>query len=158
MMIHRRKRSLYRALVGLRMFLWVNPIVLGFWDLKTRSFSSKGIEGIEFCWWRTRPFVLQTQKMKHPAVAPPRVHSQIHDNSSKQATLSSRRPSSTSKSVYLPKNTQNSKFQAQIKLLFNIEAHTISISFSSPKAFFFSPNFFFLFSSLHSSDFLLISQ
>ena len=38
MMIHRRKRSLYRALVGLRMFLWVNSAILSFWDPKTRSF------------------------------------------------------------------------------------------------------------------------
>ena len=41
-MIHKRKRSLYRALVGLRMFLWVNPVVLGFWDLKTQSFVIRG--------------------------------------------------------------------------------------------------------------------
>ena len=42
MMIHRRKIFVYRALVGLRMFLGVNSTVLGFQDPKTQSFVIRG--------------------------------------------------------------------------------------------------------------------
>ena len=101
--------------------------------------------GLESYWWRTRSFMLQTYKMQHPIVALPRVHSQSHNSNSKQATLSSRRSPSTSKSVYQPKNTQNFIFQAQIELLSNILARTISISFFPPKIIFLSLNFFSFF-------------
>ena len=43
MMIHRMKRSLYRSLARLRMFMWVNPTILGFQNPKTRSFVIRGL-------------------------------------------------------------------------------------------------------------------
>ena len=43
MMIHKRKRWLYQAWVGQGMFLWVDPTIISFWNLKTRSLLRKGL-------------------------------------------------------------------------------------------------------------------
>ena len=161
MMIHRRKIFVYRALVGLRMFLGVNSTVLGFQDSKTQSFVIRGSSlvasapmGSSLIDERLKPLCSKPKKYS--------VQQQLFHEFTPKSTITAPNmlllalddcPQLQKVFIY-PKTP----FQAQIELLSNTQAHTISILFSPLKALFLSLDFFSLFPSLLFSGFLLISQ